>query len=77
MEKREPLYTVDECENWFSHFFCHTIRLGGSQFLEVKPAPSAVKAQSLNHWTSREFPSAATLENSTEVSQNIKNRTTT
>ena len=36
----------------FDHMACGT---------EIKPGPPALEAQSLNHWTTREFPQWATL----------------
>ena len=39
----------------FVYFFGHAAQLTGRPGIE--PTPSAVKSQSPNHWTTREFPS--------------------
>ena len=39
-------------------FFYHAVQPAASPQPGIKPVPSAVEAWSLNHWTTREFPSS-------------------
>ena len=42
----------------FFFFFCHTVEHLGYSFPNQGWNPPTVEAQSLNHWTAREFPLA-------------------